>query len=109
VKWLEARAAFVQGRADLQLGHPHDALPLLQRAVELRKSTVDADSPLLAMAQVALGDCYLDLGENTKANEVAADAKRAFISHREIGTQYLRPWQNLEKRLRQVTLTAKHA
>jgi len=108
LKWLEARAAFVQGRADLQLGHPRDALSLLQRAVELRKSTVDADSPLLAMAQVALSDCYLDLGENTKAGDVAADAKQAFVSHCEIGTQYLRPWKNLEKRLRQVTLTAKH-
>jgi len=108
LKWLEARAAFVQGRADLQLGHPRDALSLLQRAVELRKSTVDADSPLLAMAQVALSDCYLDLGENAKAGDVAADAKQAFVSHREIGTQYLRPWKNLEKRLRQVTLTAKH-
>jgi len=108
LKWLEARAAFVQGRADLQLGHPRDALSLLQRAVELRKSTVDADSPLLAMAQVALSDCYLDLGENAKAGDVAANAKQAFVSHREIGTQYLRPWKNLEKRLRQVTLTAKH-
>jgi serine/threonine-protein kinase len=108
LKWLEARAALVQGRADLQLGHPRDALSLLQRAVELRKSTVDADSPLLAMAQVALSDCYLDLGENAKAGDVAADAKQAFVSHREIGTQYRRPWENLEKRLRQVTLTAKH-
>jgi len=100
LKWLEARAAFVQGRADLQLGHPRDALPLLQRAVELRKSTVDADSPLLAMAQIALADCYLDLGESAKASDVAADARRAFVSHRKIGTQYLRPWRNLEKRLR---------
>jgi eukaryotic-like serine/threonine-protein kinase len=108
VKWLEARAAFVQGRADLQLGHPRDALPLLQRAVELRQSTVDAVSPVLAMAQIGLADCYLDLGDSAKAVDLAGAAKQALGSHREVGTQYLRPFQNLERRLRQVTLTTKH-
>jgi tetratricopeptide (TPR) repeat protein len=108
LKWLEARAGLVWGRADLQLGRPGDALPLLQRAVELRKSTVDADSPVLALAQIALADCYLDLGESNKANDVASEARRAFVSHRELGIQYLRPWQNLQKRLRQRTLAAMH-
>ena len=108
VKWLEARAAFVQGRADLQLGHPRDALPLLQRAVELRQSTVDAVSPVLAMAQIGLADCYLDLGDSAKAVDLAGAAKQALGSHREVGTQYLRPFQNLESRLRQATLTTKH-
>jgi serine/threonine-protein kinase len=107
LKWLEARAALVQGQANLQLGHPSYALPLLQQAVELRKSTVDVDSPVLALAQIALANCYLDLGESNKANQVATDANRAFVSHRELGIQYLRPWQDLQKRLRQGTLTAK--
>jgi serine/threonine-protein kinase len=108
VKWLEARAAFVQGRANLQLGHPSDALPLLLRVVELRQSTVDAVSPVLAMARIGLADCYLDLGDSAKAIDLAGAAKKALGSHRELGTQYLGPLQNLEKRLRQVTLTAKH-
>jgi hypothetical protein len=108
VKWLEARAAFVQGRADLQLGHPGDALPLLLRVVELRQSTVDSVSPVLAMARIGLADCYLDLGDSAKAMDLAGAAKQALGSHRELGTQYRRPLQNLEKRLRQVTLTAKH-
>jgi len=108
LKPLEARAALVQGRADLQLGYPSEALPLLQRAVDLRKSTVDADSPALALAQIALANCYLDMGESKKGNDVAADARRAFVSHRELGIQYRGPWQNLLKRLRQVTLTATH-
>ena len=108
LKWLEARAALVQGQANLQLGHPADALPLLQRAVELRRSTVDPDSPVLALSQIALADCYLDLREPNKATDLAADARRAFTSHRELGVQYLRPWQNLQKRLRQGTLSAKH-
>jgi serine/threonine-protein kinase len=108
VKWLEARAAFVQGRADLQLGHPGDALPLLLRVVELRQSTVDAVSPALAMARIGLADCYLDLGDSAKAMDLAGAAKQALGSHRELGTQYRRPLQNLEKRLRQMTLTAQH-
>jgi serine/threonine-protein kinase len=108
VKWLEARAAFVQGRADLQFGHPGDALPLLLRVVELRQSTVDAGSPVLAMARIGLADCYLDLGDSAKAIDLAGAAKKALGSHRELGAQYLGPLQNLEKRLRQVTLTAKH-
>lgn len=108
MKWLEARATFVHGQADLQLGHPREALPLLQRAVELRQSTVDAVSPMLAMARIGLADCYLDLGDSAKAVDLAGAAKQALGSHREVGTQYLQPFQNLERRLRQANLTAKH-
>lgn len=103
VKWLEARAAFVQGRADLQLGHPRDALPLLQRSVELRQSTVDAVSPALAVAQIGLADCYLDLGDPVKAIPLITAAKQALASHRDLGSQYLQPLHSIEKRLRQVT------
>ena len=103
LKWLEARAALVQGWADLQLGHPSDALPLLQRAVELRQSTVDAVSPVLALAQIGLADCYLDLGDPVKAIPLVTASKQALASHRELGSQYLQPLHSIEKRLRQMT------
>jgi tetratricopeptide (TPR) repeat protein len=103
LKWLEARAALVQGWADLQLGHPSDALPLVQRAVELRQSTVDADSPVLALAQIGLADCYLDLGDPVKAIPLVTASKQALASHRELGSQYLQPLHSIEKRLRQMT------
>ena len=101
VKWLEARAAFVQGQADLQLGQPREALPLLQRAVELRKSTVNASSPVLALAQTELAECYLDLGDSEKAKGIAAEAGKALAAHRELNSRYTRPLQDLKKRLRQ--------
>ena len=99
LKWLEARAALVQGRANLRLGHPSDALPLLQRAVELRRAIADPVSPLLASAQVELADCYLDLGDTAKASDLADDARTALASHRELGAQYLKPLHELEQRL----------
>jgi hypothetical protein len=81
---------------------------LLLRVVELRQSTVDAVSPVLAMARIGLADCCLDLGDSAKAIDLVGAVKKALGSHRELGTQYLSPLQNLEKRLRQVTRTAKH-
>jgi len=101
LKWLEARAALVQGRADLQLGKPSDALPLLQRVVDLRRAIADPVSPLLALAEVKLAECYLDLGDTTKARDLAETAKQAMASHRELGQQYLNPLHDLEQRLRQ--------
>src|SRR5947209_626280 len=106
LKWLEARAAFVEGRALLNSGRARDALPLLQRAVELRKASVDAVSPVLAQAQIGLADCYLALGDRSKARDFADSAKNALGSHHELGRQYLVPLQDLENRLRQVTLSA---
>jgi len=103
--FLEARASLVQGRADLQLRHPADALPLLQRAVELRQSTVDPVSPLLATAQVGLAECYLDLGDFEKAKALSNSAAKAFAAHREVGSQYLRPFRDLQNRIRRASLS----
>jgi tetratricopeptide (TPR) repeat protein len=100
LKWLEARAALVQGLANLQLGHPSDALPLLQRAVELRQSTVDPSSVLLAIARIGLANCYLDLGESEKAKALSDGAAKAFAAHHEVGSQFLKPFQELQNRIR---------
>jgi serine/threonine-protein kinase len=100
LKALESRAALVEGRADLLRLHPSEALPLLQRAVELRQSMLDPISPSLAAAQVALAECYLDLGDSARSETLAAGASKAMASHRELSSQYLRPLQDLEKRLR---------
>jgi len=99
LKWLEARAALVQGRADLRLGKPSDALPLLLRAVDLRHAITDPVSPSLALAQVALAQCYLDLGDSAKAKDLADTARKAMASHRELGEQYLHPLHELDQRL----------
>jgi len=100
LKALESRSALAEGRADLLRLHPSEALPLLQRAVELRESMLDPISPALAAAQVALAECYLDLGDSARAETLAVGASKAMASHRELSSQYLRPLQDLERRLR---------
>jgi serine/threonine-protein kinase len=99
VKASEARAALVQGRAELQLGRPSEALQPLQRAVELRQAVTDPVAPALAAAQVALAECYLDLGDLERAKVLAVGARKALAAHPEVGGQYLQPLQKLERRL----------
>ena len=100
LKSIEARATIVEGQAYLQLGRSAEGLPLLQRSVELRQSTVEPISPLLALAQIALADCYLDLGNREQAQALAADARKALEAHKQLSSLYTRPLQELEKRLR---------
>jgi hypothetical protein len=97
-KALEASAALAQGRADLLLGHPSNALPLLQRAVDLRESFLDPASPSLADARLALAFCHLDLGHSRQAKSLLTQAKKAFASHRELSHQYTLPLHELDKR-----------
>ncbi|HKV79121.1 MAG TPA: protein kinase [Candidatus Sulfotelmatobacter sp.] len=101
LKALEARASLVEGRSDLLRLRPSEALPLLERAVELRQSVFDPISPALAAAQIALAECYLDLGDSPRAETLAAASRKALAAHHELSDQYLRPLQHLEKRLRQ--------
>jgi serine/threonine-protein kinase len=108
LRWVDARASMVQGWATLQLGHPSGALPLLQRAVELRESTVDASSVLLALARIGLANCYLDLGESDKAKVVSDAAAKALAAHHEVGIQYLKPMKDLQIRLQRAS-SVRHA
>ena len=103
LKGLEARASLIEGRGSLLLAHPTDALPLLQRAVELRKSIMEPGSPALADAQLALAGCYLDLSDSERAKALAASASEALASHRELSHEYTQPLAELEKRLRHVS------
>ena len=99
MKSLEARAALIEGRAYLAVGRSADALPLLQRSFELRQSTLDSISPTLALTQVALAECYLDLGNREQAQALAANARKALEIHKQVSSVYTRPLQELEKRL----------
>jgi hypothetical protein len=83
----------------LKLGHASEALPLLQRSVELREAIVEPISPGLAVGQITLAECYLDLGESARAVALADSARKALKAHAELGLQYLRPMQELEKRI----------
>jgi tetratricopeptide (TPR) repeat protein len=100
LKAMDARTALIEGRAELLRRHSTEALPLLQRSVELRESISDPSSPALAEAQIALADCYLDLGDHEHAKALAARAIKAMDSQRELGKQYTAPLHQLEERLR---------
>jgi hypothetical protein len=104
LKALDASAALAQGRADLLLSHPSNALPQLQRAVDLRESFLDPASPSLADAQVALASCHLDLGHPRQAKSLLIQARKALASHRELGRQYTLPLHELGQRFRQIPL-----
>ena len=99
----EARAAMIEGRARLLNGEASRALPLLQRAVELRRSIMDANSPELAEAQIALGECYFALGDNQHAKLLAAAASSGLASHPQIGKQFSQPLQELQGRLKKAS------
>jgi serine/threonine-protein kinase len=105
MKALEARASLVEGRAYLQLGRSSEALPVLQRSVELRQSTVAPISPVLALAQIVLGECYLDLGNRDQGQTMAVAAQKSLATHKQLSGVYLHPLQELEKRLRDASST----
>jgi tetratricopeptide (TPR) repeat protein len=100
LKGLEARAALVEGQAELLRSRPSEALAPLQRAVELRQSIMAPNSPSLAEAKIALANCDLDLGESEKALALSVEAKKALSSHSQLSDQYAKSLQILEKRLR---------
>ena len=100
LKSLESRAALVQGRAYVRLGRPADALPILQRSLDLRQSTVEAVSPVLALTQTSLAECYLDLGNQGQARILAESAQKALRVHKQVSSLYSRPLHDLQKRLR---------
>ena len=99
LKSLRGRASLVEGRADLLRGRASEALPLLQRSVDLRHSVMDPQSPGLAEAQTALAECYFDLGDRDRAAALADNARKIFASHRELAAYYTQPLQLLQKRL----------
>ena len=101
--WLksrEARATLAEGRGGKMLGSCAEALPLLKRAVELRSELLDANSPSLGDAQLALAACYLDLGERVRAAELLARARKIQTAHRELAREFTTPLLELERRMR---------
>ena len=100
MRTMEARAALSQGRGALTLQRPAEALPLLKRAVELRTEVLDAASPALADAQVALAMCAFDLGDRDQASALFARARAIQAAHRELGREFREPLRQLDQRLR---------
>ena len=99
LKLAEAKAALIQGVANLKMHRPELAKPSLARAVELITEINDASSPWLAEAQIALGEAHLELGDRPTAIALLAKAIAITAAHPKLGEQYLRPLRELKARL----------
>lgn len=94
----ETELQLLLGRALLTSGRAMDALPHLQRALELRQ-TQYALSFRLAEAQIALADCKLRLGDLEGSRALLAQAKAIHAASPPLGDQYRKPLLELSQRL----------
>jgi serine/threonine-protein kinase len=98
-RWM-ARAALEEGKGLLLMRHASEALPPLQRAVQLGAEVYDRDlSPALADSQIALAKCLLDLGHRDQARALLAQAKAIHSTYKDLGEQFRKPLRALEARL----------
>jgi serine/threonine-protein kinase len=101
LKNYEAQAALVEGTALRSLDRSADALPLLERAVQLDSEIYDpGHSTALAQAHIALAGCLADLGHLQRARTLLAKAQAVHATHRECGSHLTTPLRRLEARLR---------
>jgi serine/threonine-protein kinase len=96
-KRREAQAALLEGKGLLLTQHAPEALPLLQRGVQLGSNVYDPDrSPILADSQIALARSLLDLGGGDEARGFLARAKAIHATHKDIGDQFRKPLHEME-------------
>jgi serine/threonine-protein kinase len=95
-RW-QAEAALLEGKGLLLTRHATEALPMLQRAVQIGSDVYDPNRSLeLADAQIALAKCLLTLGRRDQARELGALAKAIHATHLDLGEQFRRPLRELE-------------
>jgi tetratricopeptide (TPR) repeat protein len=100
LKTYEADTLLLIAKARLLLGQPVSARPDFERALSLFQEVYDrARSPDVADAQVALANCYLELGQPGKAQALFGSAEAIQAIHRELGVQYTEPLRKLRARL----------
>ena len=89
-----------EGKSLLLTRHASDALPLLQRAVQLGAEVYDPGrSPALADSQIALAKCLAELGHRDQARVLLVQAKAIHSTHKDLGEQFRKPLRELEARL----------
>ena len=98
-KRYEAPAALDEGKGLLLAGRAPEALPLLQRAVQLGSQIYDVDqSPQLADSQIALATCLFNLGRRDEARALLIRAKAIHATHKDLGEQFKKPLRELSQR-----------
>ena len=99
IRFWEARAALDQGLAYLQQSLTSQALPRLQRALELNTQIYDPLSTELLPAQATLANAYLQAGDLTRAKALLAKAESIRKRHRKLGERYEKPLRELKRTL----------
>jgi tetratricopeptide (TPR) repeat protein len=99
-RWT-AQAALLEGRGLLLVKRAPEALPILQRSVQLGSEVFDtSSSPALADSQVALAECLLTLGRRDEARTLAVKAQAIHATHQDLGEHFRAPLRALEARMR---------
>jgi tetratricopeptide (TPR) repeat protein len=100
LKRYVAQAALLEGKGLLLSERAADALPLLERSVQLGSEVYDRDRSLeLADSQTTLAACLRDLGRNDQARALLAQAKAIHATHKNVGQQFQSPLRKLEARM----------
>jgi hypothetical protein len=99
-RW-EAQALLFEGQGLLLNGHPADALPLLERSIQLGSEVYDPQRSLqIAASQIALATGLLDLERGDRAPALVAQAKAIHATYKDLGEQFRNPLRKLEARIR---------
>lgn len=97
LKRFEAPALLEEGKGLLLAGRASEALPLLQRTVQLGSEIYDPQSsPAQADAQIALAKCLLALGRRDQAPDLLVHAKAIHSRHKDLGEQFRKPLNDLQ-------------
>lgn len=98
-RWIESDTRIVLGRLLTRSGRAGPACELLEPVVQWRTQDLSPQSALLADAQVALAECQWRQGNEEIANELFGKAKAIYASHAQLGNQYRKPFDDLQKML----------
>ena len=93
------QALSIEGSGLMLHGHPRDALPLLQAAVDGEAALLDAKSPKLAASEAVLGQTYLKLGDRGRARRLLTSAQSRLRPHKQISGIYSQPLRDLQRQL----------
>jgi tetratricopeptide (TPR) repeat protein len=96
---LEADALLRVGEAERRAGDTQDALAHLERALTLRETNDDRNSPWLAEIQIALADCLIDAKQYGRARSLITRAKAIHAAHPLLGEHLRRPLRDVDARL----------
>ena len=98
-RWIEGDTRIVLGRLLTKSGRAGPACEVLEPVVSWRTEDLSPQSALLADAQVALAECQWRQGKAEIASGLLGKAKAIYSTHAQLGDQYRKPFDDLEKML----------